>query len=134
MTEPAGRVLHATLDLLDRQLRDRDAVLCGNVDDLELRRDDDGRLYVTHLVAGGGALALRLGWRRLGRRLHARSIARQGDADHDRTMIPIVAARSIGPAIDLSVDAADLATDDLERWARDHVIDHIPLAGRRARE
>ena len=60
-------MLHATLDLLDRQLRDRDGVLCGNVDDLELRRDDDGAVYVTHLVAGGGALAYRLKRRKLGR-------------------------------------------------------------------
>lgn len=32
----AGRVLHAGLQLLDRQLVDRNGHLCGKVDDLEL--------------------------------------------------------------------------------------------------
>ena len=31
-----GRVLHAALHLLDRQMRDRHGTLCGKVDDLEL--------------------------------------------------------------------------------------------------
>ena len=47
-----GRVLYASLDLLDRQLRDRDKVECGNVDDLELTRADDGAFYVTALLTG----------------------------------------------------------------------------------
>jgi len=128
-----ARVLHATLDLLDRQLRDRHGVLCGNVDDLEVEHAEDGRLYVTHIVTGAGALAYRLRRRRLGRWLN-RFSNRMADAEADRSMIPLVLASQIGPAIDLAVDAADLPTHDGERWARVHVVEHIPLRGRRARD
>lgn len=134
MNTSDARVVHATLDLLDRQLRDRDGRLCGNVDDLELRRADDGTLLITHLVTGGGALAHRMGRRGLGRWLHRASI-RLSDTERDRTLVPLALAREIGPAIDLSVDAEDLATSDGERWARRHIVEHIPLSGaRRARQ
>jgi hypothetical protein len=133
MSAPPARVLHISLDLLDRQIRDRDGVLCGNVDDVEIERTDDGRLFVTHLVTGGGALAYRLGRRTFGSWLHRNAIER-GDGETDRTTIPIVSARRIGPAIDVSVTAADLANHDGERWVADHVIDHVPLGGRRAGE
>ena len=64
----AGRRLHAALDLLDRQLRDRNGRLCGNVDDIELARSaDTGEVYVTALLSGPGHLAYRLGRRRFGR-------------------------------------------------------------------
>ena len=54
--------LYAGLELLDRQLRDRDGRLCGNVDDLEIERSPDtGELYVTAFVAGPGALLQRTG-------------------------------------------------------------------------
>jgi hypothetical protein len=133
VSSPGARVVHASLDLLDRQLRDREGRLCGNVDDLEVERAPEGGLTITHFVAGGGALAYRLGARRLGRWLRRASIELPGGG-RDRTMIPLVLARRFGPAIDLSVDAESLATNDLERWTRDHVVEHIPLGGRRARE
>jgi len=127
-----GRPLHATLDLLDRQLRDRNGVLCGNVDDLELTRDDEtGQIYVTAILAGSGALAYRLGGRRLGRWLHeADRRLHEGRRNHGR--IPMELTTSIGPAIDLAIDAHDQSTHDLERWTRVHVIDHIPGGSHRA--
>jgi hypothetical protein len=125
-----GRVLHATLDLLDRQLRDRRFRLCGNVDDLELQRDPDGRVWLTAILCGPGILAYRMGRRRLGlwleeanRRLHDTP---EHHEPYERTRIPIELARQIGPAIELAVDADDLASHDMERWTFEHIIRHIP--------
>ncbi len=126
-----GRVLHATLDLLDRQLRDRNGRLCGNVDDLELTFSDTGELYVTGLHSHIGALVYRLGGRRAGSWLRSAN-RRLHDVDADRTVIPIVLAYNIGPSIDVAVDAIDLATSDTERWVRDHIICHIPGSASRA--
>ena len=121
-----GRVFHASLDLLDRQLRDREHVECGNVDDLELSRDDHGTWYVTALLAGPGVLMYRLGRRRLGTWIQ-RTHRRTGFADEvDRTRIPIELAHTIAASIDVAIDRTELATYAFERWTRDHVISHIP--------
>lgn len=136
-----GRVLYATLDLLDRQILDRNKLPCGNVDDVELTASDDGRLFVTALLTGPGILAYRLRRKQLGswlqeanRRLHgAGAGAGAGEGDRDRSRVPIELAYSIGPAISVSLDAVDLASHDLERWTRDQFIDRIP-GGRNAPE
>lgn len=125
-----SRVLHATLDLLDRQILDRRAMPCGNVDDVELSIDDDGTMWATALLTGPGMLMYRLRRRRLGRGLQeAARRLRGADADRDRSRIPLELAYAIGPAIRVSLDAADLAVHDLERWTRDHIIDRIPGGG-----
>jgi hypothetical protein len=122
----AGRVLYASLDLLDRQLRDRHKIECGNVDDLELTRSDDGTWYVTALLTGPGLLWYRLGRRRLGAWIQD-SQRRTGFADEaDRTRIPIELAHTIAGSIDVAVDRADLATFAMERWTGDHIIGHLP--------
>ena len=59
MNRPAGRVLHAAVHLLDRQLRDRNKVLCGKVDDVELERGETGEWYVTALLTGPGHRTIR---------------------------------------------------------------------------
>ena len=128
-----GRVLHATLDLLDRQLRDRRGVLCGNVDDLELQQSDDGEWYVSAILTGPGALAYRLGARRLGEWLRSAD-SRMNGRDTDRTRVPVELAHRIGSSIDLAVDAADLASHAFERWVRDHVVGPVPGSGRHADE
>ena len=129
----AGRVWHVSLDLLDRQLRDRDGVECGKVDDLELTRDDDGALWVSAILAGPGVLAYRLGTttsrvpgssgptgspappRRRART--ARRTARASRSSWRRTSRRTSTSPSTG---------ADLATHAGERWVGDHVIGHIP--------
>ena len=135
----AGRVLHATLDLLDRQLRDRNGTLCGNVDDLEITRDDDtGEMFVSAILCGPGILAYRMGRRRLGRWLEEANRRIHDTPSHhepfERTRIPIELAGQIGPTIDVAVDVDDLATHDMERWALTHIISHIPGHGSRARQ
>jgi hypothetical protein len=130
----AGRVLHADLELLDRQLRDRDGRLCGKVDDLELTRAESGTIYVTALLSGPGTLWRRLGAERLGRWLEQfrREQAASGHAATDEPeasdpgRISIGLVHRIGPVIDLAVSADDLASSESERWVRDHVIGRIP--------
>ena len=122
----AGRVLHASLDLLDRQLRDRVGVECGIVDDLELTRDDDGNLYVTAILTGPGILWYRLGRRRLGAWIQ-RTHRLTGFADEeDRTRIPMDLAANIGASIDVAINRRAFAPYAMERWVGDHIIGHIP--------
>jgi len=128
-----GRVLHAELDLLDHQLRDRAGRLCGKVDDLELSRDETGTIYVTAVLSGPGTLWRRLGAGRLGRwlerfRREQRAPAESGPGvpPGDPGRISIGLVHQIGPVIDLAVSADDLASSQAERWVREHAIRRIP--------
>lgn len=115
-----ARHLWAGLDLLDRQLLDRDGRMCGNVDDLSLGPpDDEGRVFVTGIHTGPGALLLRMKRRTLGRWLRDAYAAEP---------IPIARVADIGTHVTLSLDASEVPTFGGERWVRDHVITHIPGA------
>ena len=130
-----GRRLHAALDLLDRQLRDRDGRLCGNVDDIELERSPDtGELYVTALLSGPGHLAYRLGRRRLGRWPRDAAIHTAPPGTDGSGRIPIERIVELGPVIALAVDADELSSAGGERWVRDHIIANIPGGAPRADE
>jgi hypothetical protein len=127
-----GRVLYAGLQLLDRQLVDREGRLCGKVDDLELidaGADGAERIYVAAVLSGPGALLQRTGHRRLGawlRRLASDVLPGEGD---DPVAIPIARVADIGDHVTLSVDHEHVASFGGERWIRDHVIAHIPGSG-----
>jgi hypothetical protein len=121
-----GRVLHAALHLLDRQLRDRGGELCGKVDDLELERADDGTWYVTAVLAGPGHLLYRTGRRTAGAWLGKLITHIERSSLDDPGRIPYSLVSEIGITVDLAVDADDVATFAGERWARDHIIGHIP--------
>ncbi len=125
MTEPA-RVLWASLQLLDRQIVDRDGNLAGNVDDLELTAGEDGKsLFVTAIHSGPGALCRRFGFVRLGtwrERLHDRL-----DEDLDRLRpIPFQRVANIGSSIDVAASVAELPAAASEKWTRDNIIGRIP--------
>ena len=123
----AGRILHAALHILDRQLRDRDGRLCGKVDDLELTRDPDtGVIYVAAILSGPGTLLYRLGRRRFGSWLQRTNEAIEPDELGVGGRIPIERVTDIGTAVVLAASADELANHGGERWARDHVIGHIP--------
>jgi hypothetical protein len=121
----AGRRLYLGLHLLDRQLVDREGLLAGKVDDLELEWRDDGRLYVTAILAGPGVLAQRMGRRRFGPWLQ-RALARLVDGHPAIQRIPLARATNIGNHVDLAVDRHELATFATERWVLDHIVSHIP--------
>jgi sporulation protein YlmC with PRC-barrel domain len=125
----AGRILEAALQLLDRQLVDKDGRLAGKVDDLELTfPDGGGPPLVTAILAGPGALSRRVGGR-LGAWLEAvANRLREGD-DRRPARVPFSAVTEIGSAIRLRVAKAELETDRLEAWTRDRIIGKLPGAG-----
>jgi hypothetical protein len=99
---------------------DRDGTRCGNVDDLELAEQDDGTVVVTHILAGPGVLAERMGHRRFGRWW------RQATNAEATIAIPMRDVAEISSDIRLGAAAADLATANTERWARERIVEHIP--------
>ena len=127
---PSGRVLHAGLALLDRQLVDRSGRLCGKVDDLELTEpDESGNIYVAAIITGPGALMGRVGRRRIAGWLRSH-IPRMFPSDlADPGRIPFGNVADLGNHVTLSLDDEQLATHAAERWTRDHIIRHIPGSG-----
>ena len=125
----AGRVLEAGLHLLDRQLIDKDGRLAGKVDDLELTvPDGGGPPVVTAILAGPGALSRRLGGR-FGAWLEAvANRLRDGD-DREPARVAFGVVKRVGSAVELSVAKAELDTNRLEAWTRDHLIGKLPGAG-----
>jgi hypothetical protein len=125
MSPKKPRKLWVGLQLLDRQIICHDERLAGNVDDLELTEDADGRLLITGIYSGPGALSRRFGRARLGawiERMHA-----QMDDDLGRMRpIPFERVLEIGSAIRVDADYDDLPDSATEKWVHDHVIAHIP--------
>lgn len=128
MPETTGRVLHAGLHLLDRQLVDRNGHLAGKVDDLELRADEDtGNLFVVAILSGPGVLLQRHGSRVLGpwlQRVHR--LAWPGGENREPARISMERVSEIGPDLVVAADDHELGSYSVERWFRDHVIAHIP--------
>jgi sporulation protein YlmC with PRC-barrel domain len=124
----SGRILEAGLHLLDRQLIDANGRLAGKVDDLELEVPEGGPPVVTAFLSGPGALSRRIGGR-AGAWLEAvANRLRDGD-DRRPARVSFAYVKRIGSAVDLSVAKAELETDRLEAWTRDHLIGHLPGAG-----
>ena len=125
----AGRTLEAGLHLLDRQLIDKDGRLAGKVDDLELELPEGGGPpVVTAILSGPGALSRRLGGR-LGAWLEALANRLREGEDRHPARVPFGLVKRIGSAVDLSVAKAELETNRLEAWTRDHLIGRLPGAG-----
>ena len=125
----SGRVLEAGLQLLDRQLIDKDGRLAGKVDDLELAvPSGGGPPVVPAILSGPGALSRRIGGR-FGAWLEAvANRLRDGDDRHP-ARVSFGVVKRIGSAVELSVAKADLESNRLEAWTRDHLIGHLPGAG-----
>jgi hypothetical protein len=126
---PAGRVIDAALELLDRQLVDSDDNAAGKIDDLELEQLSDGAFVVSAILSGPGALAPRLGgrlgtaWASAFRRLHPEEHA-------SPARIGFGVVRELGPQIRLSISRHDLDVNRFEHWTREHLIRRIPGADR----
>ena len=119
------RALWAALHLLDRQLIDREGRMCGNVDDVEIEIDDDGRAYVSALLSGPGTLAPRLGMRRYGNWMRRAHALIDGNGE-DPARIPLARVAEIDNHVTVSLDHDEIGSVDSEHWVRDHVIGRIP--------
>ena len=128
MTANPTEPLDAAFRLLDRQIIDCAGSLVAKVDDLELAELPDGRLAVTALLVGPGALGPRLGgrvgtwWVALWRRLHP-------DRDPAVGRIPITDITRIDSAIRIGRTRADLGLEGFEDWVYAHVVSRLPGAG-----
>jgi sporulation protein YlmC with PRC-barrel domain len=128
--DPKNRLpdeLDAHLHLLDRQVVDRDGRNAGKVDDLELTEQEDGPPYVSAILSGPGALGGRIGgrWGEWMGVLHRRLAAKPDGAP---ARVDFAVVRDIGSDVEVSTEAEALETNAGERWARDHVIGHLPGA------
>jgi hypothetical protein len=118
----------AGLHLLDRQILDPDDAPVAKVDDLELRERADGRLVVSALLTGPGALGPRAGghlgswmvavWRRL-----------RPDPDPRPGRIEAGLVTHTDSAVHVSLRGSDLHVDGFERWVRTRIVEKIPGAG-----
>jgi sporulation protein YlmC with PRC-barrel domain len=113
------------LQLLDRQVVDRDGRLAGKVDDLELVvPDEGGSPLVIATLSGRGALADRLGGR-MGRA--AGALSRRLIPEHGgpgRIWFGRVA--DVGNHVDIAADRSEVATDAVERAVRKALIARTP--------
>ncbi len=123
----AGRIIDVHLDLLDKQVVDRNGLMCGKVDDVELTREADGTVLVTALLIGPIALAPRFGGR-IGTWLS--DLARHAAGDLERPPHRVVMSHvvEIHSAIKLDVSGTDLDLVKGDQWVADHLIGRLPGA------
>jgi len=133
MSAAAGRRVWAALELLDRQLVDRDGLLAGKVDDLEFSLSDDGDELpnLVAILSGLGALASHIGGR-TGRWLAAVEQRLANEPESTPSRIPYEFVTDLGAAVHLSADRDELDSSRAERWTRDVIITNIPGAGHEA--
>jgi hypothetical protein len=123
----AGRRFDAALHFLDRQIIDPDGELVAKVDDIELRENSGGRLVVTALLTGPGALGPRFGGRvgewvvAVWRRLHP-------SPEPEPSRISIADVVDVDSAIHVGRRRDVLAVDGFERWVDDHIVSRLPGA------
>jgi sporulation protein YlmC with PRC-barrel domain len=118
--------LDAQFHLLDRQIIDSEDRMVAKVDDLELTERFDGRLEVTALLTGPGALGPRLGgrlgewtvaiWRRL-----------RPDVDPQPGRILVEDIERIDNAVHVRHTRLELDVEGLETWVDDHVVSRLPF-------
>jgi hypothetical protein len=123
----AGRRYDAALHFLDRQVVDPDGLLVAKVDEIELGEREDGRLLLTALLTGPGALGPRFGgrighwivvaWRRL-----------NPQTDPSPGRIDVSDIVRVDSAIHVGRRRDALGVDGFERWVDDHVTSRIPGA------
>jgi hypothetical protein len=127
--EPGKRVIDAGLNLLDRQMVDKDGLMAGKVDDLELSfpQDGDGPPFVTAILAGPGALARQLGGR-WGRWLESAHSRLHPSEQPGPARIAFGVVKRIDNHVEITVSRSELDVSRFEDWVRDRIISRIPGA------
>lgn len=124
MTAPVD----GALDLLDRQVLDRDGAPVGKVDDVELEvPGDGGPPQVVALLLGPLAWGPRLGGP-AGRAIAG--VAARLSGRHQPLRIPLERVAEMGVSLRLDVGLADIPrATAVEEWLREHVVERIPGGG-----
>ena len=122
---PAGQVVDAALELLDRQIVDANGELAGKVDDLELTfADEPGQPpYVSAILTGPGALSHRIGGR-IGAWID--EAHRRLTEDPRPPSISFGVVKHLDNHLELSVTRDVLGTMRFDDWTRERVVDRIP--------
>jgi sporulation protein YlmC with PRC-barrel domain len=129
MNETGKRVIDAGLNLLDRQIIDKDGMMAGNVDDLELTfPSDGGPPVVTGILAGPGALARRLG-RRSGAWLESVHSRLHPAEQPGPARIAFGVVKRVADHVEVVVSRSELDVSRFEQWVREKIIAKIPGAG-----
>ena len=129
MNATGGRRVWAALELLDRQLVDREENLAGKVDDLEFEAPelDNDLPTVTAILSGLGALASHIGGRS-GKWLAATERRLASEPESTPSRIPFELVTAFDSAVHLAADRDELDSNRAERWTRDVIVDKIPGA------
>jgi hypothetical protein len=124
-----GAVIDVGLDMLDRQILDKDGLMAGKVDDLELvfPEEGDGPPYVTAILSGPGALGRRVGGG-LGSWLESVHVRLHPEEQPGPARVPFSIVKRVNNHVELSVSRETLESNRLERWVRDSFIGRIPGA------
>jgi len=121
--------LHIDFHLLDRQIVDRDGLLVGKVDDVELEVGPDGAPAISALLVGQRVLGERLGGT-LGGWMVAVADRLSPAASAPPLRVPFDLVDTVGSEVNLSVPRDRLGEPPLETWLREHLMDRIPGADR----
>ena len=117
-------VIELGFDLLDRQITDRDGLMSGKVDDVELTVPRQGDPpVVTALLAGPGVLAHR-SHTAFGRWIESFRL-RLNAIDPSPARISFGVVRRVGAAIEITVSRDELDVMSSERWAG-RIVTRIP--------
>ena len=121
--QPAARVIHADLHLMDRQILDADGRFRGNVDDVELDLDRDPPVAVA-ILTGPQAWGPRLPGL-LGRLVVTAHRRLHEDEAPEPGRIPMSSVVDVDDAVHV---AGTLPEDAFTRWCREQIIERIPGA------
>jgi len=127
LNENAPREIDAALNLLDRQIVDKDGRMAGTVDDLELTEDPKGAPYVTAILAGPGALSRQIGGR-FGKWLESVHERLHPAEQPGPPRIAFGVVRKIDNHVEVIVSREELEISRFEDWVRDRFINRIPGA------
>lgn len=120
--------INLVADVLDEQIKDSKGRQAGRVDGIVLELRDGKPPRVTHVEVGPTTLLSRFS-RRLAR-WYSRHDRKIGKDRGVAFRVPWTRLTRDGPGYVMDIDAESTPIFALEDWLRQHIVDHIPGAGR----